>query len=197
MSNAIRRSTPMTVEEFQDWVPPTGLEGRRWHLVNGEPVCMAPAGIDHGAIQGEAFFLIRQHLGSVGSPCRAVIAPGVIPRAGATTNELVPDLGVTCAPWGPDKTMAQPVVLVEVISPSNKVQTERNILAYTTIPSVQEILSLESLSITGKLYRRDRLGEWEDDPVALAGNDLVRLASIGFEARLTAFYLTSSLAPRL
>lgn len=194
MSNAVRLPPPMSVEDFQDWVPPAGLEDRRWHLVNGEPVCMAPASEDHSMIQGQASFLIQLHLKNTQSPCRLGIAPGVIPRVGSRTNELVPDIGVTCSPAAGGKTMTEPVLLVEIISPSNKAITERNILAYTTIPSVREILSLDSRSVAGKLYRRDEAGDWEDDPLALEPHDMVRLASIGFEAPLADFYATSSLA---
>lgn len=194
MSNAVRLPQPMTVEGFQNWVPPAGLENRRWHLVNGEPVCMAPASDDHSMLQATVNALLWQHLSAQRSRCRVGIAPGVIPRVGAKTNELVPDIGVTCSPALGGKTMTEPVLLVEIISPSNRKMTERNILAYATIPSVREILSLDSLSVAGKLYRRDASGDWESDPVPLGPSDSVRLASIGFEAPLADFYATSSLA---
>ncbi len=183
----------MTVDEFHEWTPPAGLETRQWQLVNGEPVCMAPAGLNHGAIQGEAFLLIRTHLRAAGSSCWMVIAPGVIPGVDSSTNELVPDLGVSCAPRVDDKVMRQPVLLVEIMSPSNKKDTDRNILAYTTMPSVQEILVLESLSVSARLYRRTGQ-KWEADPIRLDAASEVRLQSIGFAAQLVDFYAGSTLA---
>ena len=194
MSNAARLPQPMSVEDFQNWMPPAGLEDRRWHLVNGEPVCMAPASEDHSMIQMAVAGLLWQHLRAQGGRCRVGIAPGVIPRVGSRTNQLVPDIGVTCSPAAGGKTMKKPVLLVEIISPSNRKMTERNILAYATIPSVREILSLDSLSVAGKLYRRDPAGDWEDDPETLERSDWVRLTSIGFKAPLVDFYTTSSLA---
>ena len=194
MSNAVRLPQPITVEEFQDWVPPAGLEDRRWLLVNGEPVCMAPAGEDHGAIQATVSAQLWQHLRAQGGRCRVITTPGLIPRVGSRTNQLVPDVGVTCTPALGSKTMRKPVLLVEIISPSNRKMTERNILAYATIPSVREILSLDSLSVAGKLYRRDAEGDWEDDPETLERSDWVRLTSIGFKAPIVDFYATSSLA---
>ena len=194
MSNAVRLPLSMFVDEFQDWDPPAGLEGRRWPLVDGEPVCMAPASEDHGMIQGQASFLIQLHLRNTRPLCRVGITPGVIPRVGSRTNQLVPDIGVTCTPAAGGKTMKKPVLLIEIISPSNRRMTERNILAYTTIPSVREILSLDSLSVAGKLYRRDAAGDWEEDPETLEPPAWVRLTSIGFKAPLADFYATSSLA---
>lgn len=194
MSHAVRLPLPMSVEEFQGWEPPAGLEGRRWHLLDGEPVCMAPASEDHGAIQATVNALLWQHLRAQGGRCRVITAPGVIPRVGSKTNQLVPDVGVTCAPATGGKTMRKPVLLVEIISPSNRRITERNILAYATIPSVREILSLDSLSVAGKLLRRDAEGDWEDDPETLEPSGIVRLTSIGFVAPLADFYATSSLA---
>ena len=194
MSDAVRLPLLMSVEEFQDWDPPAGLEGRRWHLMAGEPVCMAPASEDHSMIQMAVAGLIWQHLRAQGSRCRVGIAPGVIPRVGSRTNQLVPDIGVTCTPAAGGKTMKKPVLLIEIISPSNKAITERNILAYTTIPSVREILSLDSRSVAGKLYRRDASGDWEEDPETLELPGWVRLTSIGFKVPLADFYATSSLA---
>ena len=34
------------------------MEDRRWELVDGEPVAMAPPGLNHGAIQSLAAFLL-------------------------------------------------------------------------------------------------------------------------------------------
>jgi Uma2 family endonuclease len=50
---AHRLPVSMTVDEFLDWEPAERAD-HRWHLVDGEPVCMAPASENHGAIQSEA-----------------------------------------------------------------------------------------------------------------------------------------------
>ena len=56
----------MTVAEFQDWLPPAGEEDRRWNLVDGESVSVAPTSENHGAIQSEAAYLLTQHRRSAG-----------------------------------------------------------------------------------------------------------------------------------
>lgn len=194
MSTALHLSHRLSVAEFQNWQPPAGLEDRRWSLVDGEPRCMAPASVNHGLIQNEVGFLIRLHLRDSGSRCRIVTTPGVIPRVESVHNERVPDLGVTCSPQQDGKTITDPVLLIEVISPSNEADTRRNVWAYTSIPSVVEILLLSSTSVVGELLRRDPDGAWPSDPLRLAGGDVVRLDAIGFVATLRDFYATSSLA---
>ena len=193
MSNALRIPHRMTVAEFQAWTPETDLADRRWHLVDGEPICMAPTSENHGATQSEAAYLLTQHLRNAGSPCRVITAPGVIPRVRAASNERIPDLGVTCSPAGGARAIADPVVLIEILSPSNEAQTRANVWAYTTIPSVAEILLLSSTSISGELLRRNSLGQWAGDPLTLDLDSHVHLASIGFTTPLRDFYVTTSL----
>lgn len=196
MSTALRIPHRMTVAEFQDWLPPAGEEDRRWHLVDGEPVSMAPTSITHGLIQSEIGGLIWQHLRRIGSQCRIVTAPGVIPRVRATNNERIPDLGVTCSPQTDGRVLSDPVLLIEIVSPSNEADTRRNVWTYTSIPSVVEILLLSSTSVSGELLRRNSQGEWADDPLMLNGDSLVELASIGFTASMRDIYATTSLTAR-
>jgi len=181
----------MTVAEFREWVP---IDGRRWQLIDGEPVAMAPASENHGAIQAEATTLLSVHLRAGKSPCRVLIAPGVTPRVRATANERVPDLAITCAPPSGGRTVQEPVVMVEILSPSNEHLTRANVWAYTSIPSVAEILLLSSTSIEGELWRRGADGAWPSQPQMLAAADPVRLESIGFAETLASFYRTTSLA---
>jgi len=190
---ALRQPRGMTVDEFHAWEP---LEhpGRRWQLVDGTPVCMAPASDDHGRIQAQAAYLLTAHLQERRPGCAVVSAPGVVPRVRAVTNDRVPDLGVTCSPPIGGKHITDPVLLVEILSPSNEAVTRSNVWAYTTIPSVAEILLLASVKIEAELLRRFPDGSWPEQPAVLAADDEIRLASIGFSAPLRSFYRTTSLA---
>jgi len=194
MNNVSRIPRRMTVDEFQNWEPPEHLRQRRWQLFDGEPRCMSPTNENHGAIQSEAAFLLISHLRASQSPCRVVTAPGVIPRVLADFNERVPDLGVTCAPAAGDKVLKDPVVLIEILSPSNERDTRANVWAYTSIPSVQEVLLLGSTSISAELLARGADGDWPKSPLLLGPDDHVRLSSLGFEAPLRAFYRGTSLS---
>ena len=68
-----------------------------------------------------------------------------------------------------------------------------NVWAYTTIPSVREILWLRSSRIEAELLRRDLDGNWPTDPVILAADVVLTLDSIGFTAPLAALYRTTDL----
>ena len=194
MNVALRLPHRMTVAEFQEWMPPDGLEDRRWELVDGEPVCMAPPSRAHGAIQGEAGRLIGNHLAAHLPGCSVVITPGVIPQVQSETNERIPDVAVTCSqPMAGERAIADPVLLIEILSPSNEAKTRANVWAYSTIPSVQEVLLLSSTEIRAELLRRDADGGWPATPERIGRDGILGLASIGYEGKLVDFYRTTSL----
>lgn len=184
----------MTVAEFQDWEPPADLAQRRWELVDGEPVCMSPPSVDHGGIQNELGSLIRNWLIAHRPDCRAIITPGVIPRIRSDVNERIPDLAVTCGPIRPVRTLDDPVLLIEILSPSNEAKTRANVWAYATIPSVHEIVLISSTSISAEIFRRNADGTWPPDPLLLKDGAELGLDSIGMVIPLQAAYRTSSLA---
>ena len=154
---------------------------------------MAPASLTHGLLQAELAHLLLQHLRAVGSLCRVVVAPGVVPRVESQHNERVPDLAVTCSTQPDGRTMVDPVLLVEIVSPSNEADTRRNVWAYSTIPSVREILLLSSTSIAGELLRRDADGDWPVDPERLVEDGLLRLDTLGFVAAMRDLYAATHL----
>ena len=183
----------MTVDEFLAW-DSGDHSGRRWQLVDGEPVAMAPARQNHGAIQSEMAYLLISHLRERGSMCRVITEPGVIPRVGASDNWRIPDLGVTCEPPKDTVAVEEPVLLIEILSPNNYAETRANVWAYTTLPSVQEILILNSVRIEAELLRRREDKTWPEQPDVVGAGAMLALASIGFASPLTAFYRTTSLA---
>lgn len=192
---ALRKPTPprMTLDEFLDWEPGDGL-GARWQLIDGEPVAMAPARQYHAAIMAEIAALVRNQLLDRKSPCRILGQPGIVPRVRANRNFRIPDLGVTCAP--PDNVLMVPdcVLLIEILSPSNEAQTRSNIWAYTTIPSVREILAVHTTRMEAELLRRNPDGNWPEEPEIVTGHATLTLASIDYATALSAFYRTTALA---
>ncbi len=182
----------MTVAEFIDW-DSGDRAGAKWQLVDGEPVAMAPASQTHGAIQGELARLIGNHLRASSSPCRVIVTPGVIPKVHARENFRIPDLGVTCTPPSRSLEMPDPVLLIEIMSPSNQLETRANIWSYTTIPSVREILIVHSTHIGAELLRRDADGGWPAEPDTIGGGTKLQLASIDFTLPLNEIYVTTEL----
>jgi len=187
MSQAVRRPL-LTVDEFQDWEPPPGKEDWRWELVDGEPVAMAPPSLNHGAIQSMAAFLFTARLRALCPSCRVITTPGVIPQLRARFNERIPNLGVSCGPFTDGRSLADPILLVEILSPSNETKTRANAWAYATIPSVEEVLILSSTAIRAKILRRD-----EETPKIVVAGERLHLSSIGYDGPLAEFYATTDL----
>ena len=181
----------MTVAEFQVWDAPPG---HGWQLVDGVPTAMAPASRTHNTVLTELAALIRNHLLERGAPCVAVVTPGVIPRARSQDNFRIPDLAVTCSGYETEEySLNEPVLLVEILSPSNQAETWTNIWSYLTIPSLREVLVLRSTSIGAELLRRGADGSWPDRPISVTEGD-VELESIGFRVELAALYRGTRLA---
>jgi Uma2 family endonuclease len=68
-----RSPTRMTVDEFLVW-DVDDVTGRRWQLIDGEPVLMAPVADVHARIQAELVRLLGNHLLAAGSRCSVVDA---------------------------------------------------------------------------------------------------------------------------
>jgi len=155
---------------------------------------MAPTSRTHGALQGEPGSLIRNHLAASDSPCTMIAAPGIIPRVRANENFRMPDLAVTCTRYEAEEyDVSKPVLIVEVLSPSNRAETWRNVWAFATIPSLREILILSSTAIRAELLRRGTDGSRPVAAIMLDDGDLV-LDSIGLAVPLAAVYRTTRLA---
>lgn len=187
MSAATHLPHLMTVAAFLDWHTPDGSD--RWELIDGIPRAMAPPSDRHALIHGEAARLIGNHLAEHRQASRLAIGAGVSP---GEFNARIPDLMVWCSPAGADERLVrEPVLIVEILSPSNAGETWANVALYTTIPSVAEILVLHATTMRGELLRRDEAGAWPAEPLALAPGAMVGLASIDFTASLAAFYRTA------
>ena len=104
---------------------------------------------------------------------------------------------MTCSPYDTEEAvLSDPVLIVEILSPSNQADTWANVWAYTSIPSVLEILVLRSDAIGGELLRRDAAGAWPERPIALDEQARLVLDSIGFSASLADACATTRLARR-
>ena len=180
----------MTVAEFLKW---DAQDDFRYELVDGEPRAMAPASTVHGFLKNELGALIRNHLREKASGCEVVANPGIVPRLLSEHNVRIPDLAVTCSPLAAGQaTLPDPVLVIEILSPSNQAKTWTNVWAYTSIPSVQEILVLRADRIAADLLRRSPQGEWPERPTVLADGDLV-LESIDFRVALAVLYTRTGL----
>ena len=180
----------MTVDEFVAWAG----DGR-WQLVDGEPRAMAPASATHGIIQARLAFLLNRHLDVRGNRCVAVTEPAIVPRVRSRSNMRVPDVAVTCTPVEAGQiALPEPLLIVEILSPTNESDTWENVWTYVSIPSVQEVLVLRSASIAADLLRRRTDGSWPDEPVQLGRDAALSLESVGLSCPLAELYVGTYLA---
>ncbi len=179
MTGAVAKLPPlMDVADFIDW-PGDGL-GTRFELIDGVLRAMAPGSDAHNTIVSNLTGLIWQHLRQERPGCRVVAAPGVQPRVRAEWNFRIPDLGVTCTLNRPGEIFTpDPILLIEVLSPSNASETYESVRAYATLPSVQEILVMHSTRIEAELLGRDPSGHWPANATKLTSGGTLRLESIG------------------
>jgi Uma2 family endonuclease len=178
----------MTIEEFLAWSSETA---GRWQLVDGQPRSMAPPGHTHAMLQSELIRVIGNHLVESRSPCRVAATPGIVPHVRARDNVRIPDAAVTCSSdRSQEAVMAEPLLIVEVLSPSNEGETWANVWAYTTIPTVQEIVVLHTDEIAAEIVRRRTDGSWPKAPHVVRSGD-ISLDSIGFRTPLAALYRTT------
>lgn len=192
MSTALRRLPAMDVSEFLRW---DSGDDVRYELVDGAPTAMAPAGSIHGYLQNELGSLLRNHLRERRNGCRVIANPGVVPHLLSHRNFRIPDLGVTCAQLERgQRDIREPLLLVEILSPSNANHTWSNVWAYTSISSLKEVLVLESETVAAEVMRRGAEGEWPDRPERIGSGDRLCLRSIGFEIALSELYAETGLA---
>jgi Uma2 family endonuclease len=190
MSVSLKLPVHMTVEEFLEWDP---NEDQRYELVEGMPHAMAPASALHGRLQASLAAALDTHLRERRSSCEVLVNPGVVPRLLSAENCRIPDLAVTCSPLTSGQlVLTDPVLIVEILSPRNRAETWANVRAYTSIPSVQEILVLHSTAILAELFRRMPDGGWPDSTEQITGT--LKLDSIGFHMPLADLYARTPLA---
>jgi Uma2 family endonuclease len=153
----------MTLAEFLEWDDGTD---RRYELLDGIPVMMAPSLEAHGELAARLTIEIGTRL----QPrCRVISEAGVVVPDRADTY-YVADLAVTSAPREPSRRMVvEPVVVVEVLSPSTgQIDRWRKVANYRTLPSVQEILIVFSDERRVEVQRRTPDGWWLEDVIGQA-----------------------------
>ena len=142
---------------------------------------MAPGSAVHGLLQATLAILIGNRLAEQGGPA-------VIPRLHSDLNVRVPDVGVTCVPLQVGQIAIEPTVLIEILSPSNTGATWTNVWAYATIPSVKEIVIVQSTRVEVQLLRLSADRIWPARPEMLGLGVRLRLESIGFDCSVADIY---------
>ncbi len=133
------------------------LAGRVWAMAGGSP--------DHAGIAANVMRLLGNQL--VGKPCR-VFSSDL--RIGVRATELVtyPDVSVVCGQLESDPidrtghTIANPKVLVEVLSPSTaEYDRGEKVRHYQLIPSLEAIVLIDHEARRAELWQRRGGDAWQ------------------------------------
>ena len=188
MATAQKRPKLMTADEFLHWNGGDGT-GRLYELVEGVIRAQDPASDAHGTIEVNIAILIGKYRRAKRPDCRVVANPGIRPHLRAKWNWRIPELGVTCTPNRADvHETPDPILLVEVLSPTNEEDTWSNISLYASVPSVAEILIVDSREVAAEVLRRGADGSWPKNPEPVPPGGVIRLTSIGLEMPMAEVY---------
>lgn len=178
MSEPARR--PMTVEEFLVWDDGTDT---RYELIGGEPVAMAPPSDAHALIAANVVVEFGKRLRP---PCRARVEAGIrLPDRDDAWFQA--DVAVGCGPTSTKPGTVDPVVIVEILSPSTADHDRgRKLAIYREIPSVQEILLLDSTRCRAELWHREDEQSWVVRDII--GGGTLGFALVDIEIPMSALY---------
>jgi Uma2 family endonuclease len=169
----------VTVAEFLRF---EGEGDRRYQLFGGEIVVMAPASPTHGALASRVSRPIGNRLGSA---CEALSEAGIT-LPWSDTSFYVADVAVTCSPLAGQSWCPDPIVIVEVLSPSTEAEDRGvKLPAYRRLASVQDILLVASNRVAAEHYARQG-GQWV---IADRGpGETVRLVGLPVELAVDELY---------
>jgi Uma2 family endonuclease len=129
--------------EFRRW---TAGQKRRYERLAGEPVAMAPERIEHARIKSRVWAALDRAIRENNLPCEAL--PDGITIEVDTDTDYEPDAIVNCGPPAPGDAIAaaNPVVVVEVLSPSTEhIDLADKLADYFRVASIQHYLIVRAL----------------------------------------------------
>jgi Uma2 family endonuclease len=131
----------------------------RFELAGGEIVAMAPERVEHMRVKFAVATALRAGL-PAGGPCEVMI-DGVSVRVDDRTV-YEPDALVRCGQRSPGTAIevTEPVVVVEVVSPSSRaIDSGAKLTDYFRLPSVRHYLVVNIDARAVAHHRRDEAGE--------------------------------------
>ena len=173
----------MTLAEFLRWEDGTDT---RYELLGGCPVAMAPPVIARGILALRLGARIDAALRSR-SPCFGQSEAGIA-RPDRNDTCYIANFAVTCTPPGRGQQLLQdPLLIVEILSSGTALHDRQTKVSdYRRIPSVQEILLIDSTSIFAEVLRRE--GDRWITEIVRGPHATLSLASIGLTATISELY---------
>lgn len=174
---------------YEEYLQLENASSTKHEYLNGDIVAMAGGSPDHAAIAANVIAALNVQLR--GKPCRVFTADLRI-RIEAANVATYPDVSVVCGPVQLDPkddkghTITNPIVLVEVLSPStHKYDTGEKLEYYKRIPSLQEVVLVDWEQQRLAVWRRAMGGAfWAEETTSGAA----QVRSIGCELSLEDVY---------
>jgi Uma2 family endonuclease len=155
----------MTLDEFLRWDDGTET---RCELVDGFPLAMALPARAHRILAARLAAAIEARLRSR-RPCTAEIEAGIA-RPDRDDSFYIADLAVSCRPCRRgEQLVPDPILIVEILSGTERHDRPTKVPAYRDIATVEEILLIDSESRLAELRREGP--HWITEPVR--GRDAV------------------------
>jgi Uma2 family endonuclease len=176
----------MSLDEFLAW---ERAQPMRYEYAGGVATMMTGGSIAHATITTNIAFALRQQLRNTG--CRPFASDAKVIANGTVRY---PDVSVTCRPIDDrDDTVPDPVLLVEVISPSTEREDRgRKKFDYFATPSIRHYAIVEQEARRVDLYTRTG-AHWTDEVVE--GEAVLKLTALGIEIGLAMIYEGTALDP--
>jgi Uma2 family endonuclease len=173
----------MTVEDFLRWEDGTDT---RYELVGGLVVAMAPPMPAHGRLAIRLGGAIDAAL-RARPPCWVQSEAGIV-RSDRNDTCYVADLAISCTPLRrDDRLMRDPTLIVEILAPSTAAfDRQTKVADYRSIPSVEEILLIDSESVFAEILRRE--GERWITEIVQGPDAILSLATVPLRLSMAALY---------
>jgi Uma2 family endonuclease len=173
----------MSLDEFYAWNSPGDTH---YELIEGVPVAMAPPGGPHQVMMVRLGARLESALARR-SGCIARSQAGIVSQWRRNTYYEA-DLAVSCRPIEKGWETREPILLLEILSPSTENDDRKVKLPdYRRIPSVREIVLIDAYRVWCEVHRRQPDGRWVVDLLGEADARLV-LDSVGLDVPLAELY---------
>ena len=187
LARAVAR--PTTVQGFLALLDARGGEARL-ELIDGEVVAMAGGTEDHEQIAANVFGSLKPAMDARG--CRT-FAGGMLVRSERDDMATAPDVVVRCGPpLGLQRFIADPVVVVEVLSPSTMDEDRGpKLMFYKSLPTLRHVALV--YQDEWRVEAWDRAGDVWSYRAITATEDALILAAVEHAIPLRATYAGTSL----
>ena len=185
-------SAPVTIGEFDVFLDQQPQD-TRWELVDGHILAMTNPSEDHGQIAASLGFAMRDAARERG--CRVNIGGIRVQASSETTGTTatIPDVAVRCGERVGRNWISDPIVVVEVLSPSTMDFDRGPKLAfYKSLPTMRDVVLAYQDQMRVEHYQRDGEG-WAMQPLTRP-TDVLSLNGLPVSVSLAEVYGDTALA---